>query len=417
MGAGVAALLALAAAYFSFRPDGFFPRIEARIESGRSLPPPPTQTGVLESQNPLPPAEDQAENMHASAPSAETQTPPDLPAGSGADTETPGGSPILRAGAQGVSGIPGSGVGSGSAVLGADHSGSRPGNALSGKNAGSSAGTGSKTGPLRHVPPSRGDRGSTAGEQEENTVSDINKMLASAGMLRGPAGTFPLLQTALRGGKGGLLFDPRKVTESGGRAGQGQVSMERNSIVTPENFDLSAKGLGASKGKEPPGPKIPAGRAPALPSSHLPYILQAAAQTGVDPALIAATAARESNFRYGAYRAEPQLKSVAWREAPGKPLQKYFDGSVGPMQVLRSNFLSRGIDNDADANNLANNYRIGAQIIRGDMNAFPGNSWKSVAAYNVGVYGAKVGRVPAGNYTDTILTWRTDYEKAIAPYR
>ncbi|MBI5242393.1 MAG: transglycosylase SLT domain-containing protein [Elusimicrobia bacterium] len=87
------------------------------------------------------------------------------------------------------------------------------------------------------------------------------------------------------------------------------------------------------------------------------------------------------------------------------------------MQVLRSNFLARGIGSDAQANDLATNYRIGAQIIRSDQAAFPNSAWKAVAAYNVGVYGAKIGRVPANNYTNAILQWRNEYEKAIAPYR
>ena len=304
----------------------------------------------------------------------------------------------------------------GAASGGAERSEGRRTNAAAEKDREPSSRSQRKLSPIRHGSPSQAAR-DARGDDEAPPIAHIGRMLAAAGVLQGPGGISPFLQSALRGGKGGLLFDPNRVAAAGGRSGQGPMSMEKNSVVTPENFDLSAKGLGASKGKEPPGPKIPAGKAPALPSAHLPYILKAAQQTGVDPALIAATAARESNFRYGAYRAEPHLKSVLWREAPGKPAQKYFDGSVGPMQVLRSNFLSRGIDNDAEANNLANNYRIGAQIIRGDQNAFPNNAWKSVAAYNVGVYGAKIGRVPANNYTDTILTWRKEYDKAIAPYR
>jgi len=214
-----------------------------------------------------------------------------------------------------------------------------------------------------------------------------------------------------------MLFDPVKVIAAGGRAGQGNVSMEGNSKVTQQNFNPAAQGSESAAGKEPPGPKISAGKAPALPSSHLRYILQAAQSTGVDPALIAATAAREANFRAGAYRAEPHLKQVTWRTTPESPAGKFFDGSLGPMQVLRSNFLSRGIGSDSQANDLATNYRIGAQIIRGDLNAFPNDTWKAVAAYNVGVYGAKLGRVPANNYTNTILEWRNEYSKAIAPYR
>jgi soluble lytic murein transglycosylase-like protein len=249
----------------------------------------------------------------------------------------------------------------------------------------------------------------------EDAAGELEKALSlgKAGSAANPA-----MKAFLKAAKpGAMLFDPKQVIAAGGRAGQGSVSMESNSKVTAENYNPSAQGLSSSKGKEPPGPKIPAGKAPALPSAHLPYILKAAQATGVDPALIAATAARESNFRYGAYRAEPHLKQVQWRAAPGASAKSYFDGSLGPMQVLRSNFLSRGIGSDAQANDLATNYRIGAQIIRGDMNAFPNNSWKAVAAYNVGVYGAKLGRVPANNYTNTILEWRKEYDKAIAPYR
>ncbi|HAH07939.1 MAG TPA: hypothetical protein DCM05_15685 [Elusimicrobia bacterium] len=253
--------------------------------------------------------------------------------------------------------------------------------------------------------------------QDPGTELERAISLGQLGPGVGSANPFLKALMNAKGKPGALLFDPKKVIASGGRAGQGSVSMESNSKVTPENFNSQAAGLSSSKGKEPPGPKIPAGKAPALPSAHLKYILQASQATGVDPALIAATAARESNFRFGAYRAEPHLKQVTWRESPGSSAKKFFDGSLGPMQVLRSNFLSRGVGSDAQANDLATNYRIGAQIIRGDLNAFPNNTWKAVAAYNVGVYGAKIGRIPANNYTNTILEWRREYDKAIAPYR
>lgn len=416
IGVLAAALLAAAAAYFAFRPDGYFPMVEARLEPENG-----PRSGALDA-----PAGSDREPAGSEGGASEETANPGSPidasapadglpgAETGPDPSTE--SPELGFSGGGLPGLPASGAGMGAATGGAERSGSLSANGTAGKGADPAAGSQRKLSPIRHVS-AHASRDARAAEESDPTIANIGRILAAAGVLQGPGGTSPFLQSALRGGKGSLLFDPNRVAAAGGRSGQGPMSMEKNSVVTPENFDLSAKGLGASKGKEPPGPKIPAGKAPALPSAHLAYILQAARQTGVDPALIAATAARESNFRYGAYRAEPHLKSVLWREAPGQPAQKYFDGSVGPMQVLRSNFLSRGIDNDADANNLANNYRIGAQIIRGDMNAFPNNAWKSVAAYNVGVYGAKIGRVPANNYTDTILTWRKDYEKAIAPYR
>jgi len=256
-------------------------------------------------------------------------------------------------------------------------------------------------------------KGGQTGTSGLNSAADIKKTLALGKINLGEH----FMKALLNRQPGAMLFDTKQIIAAGGRAGQGSISMENNSKVTLDNFDPSAKGFSSLAGTEPPGPKIPAGKAPALPSSHLPYILQAAQSAGVDPALVAATAARESNFRYGAYRAEPHLKQVTWRAAPGSTAGSYCDGSIGPMQVLRSNFLSRNIGSDAQANDLATNYRIGAQIIRGDQNAFPGDMWKAVASYNVGIHGASIGRIPAGNYTDTILQWRKEYAKAIAPYR
>ena len=58
---------------------------------------------------------------------------------------------------------------------------------------------------------------------------------------------------------------------------------------------------------------------------------------------------------------------------PGGPRSSYFDGSIGPTQVLRSNFIAHGIDNDQQAYDLTNNYRLSASIIRSNIDYFPGN--------------------------------------------
>jgi cell wall-associated NlpC family hydrolase len=138
--------------------------------------------------------------------------------------------------------------------------------------------------------------------------------------------------------------------------------------------------------------------------------VDAARLAEIDPCLLAATAARESGFKADAYRREPGLDYVQWRSAPDQPLEKYFDGSIGPCQVLRSNFRAFGVDNEQQAYDLATNYRVGALIIRGNLAAFPGDQSTAVSAYNVGEQGARNGAVPANDYTETILGWITEYQ-------
>lgn len=240
----------------------------------------------------------------------------------------------------------------------------------------------------------------------------IDGILASAGLIRKGNTFFTMGET----GASGPMFSAQRVLAMGGRLGQGSVSMEKGAGAAWGGFKLDAQGLSSTLGPEAAGPKIPAGKAPAMPSGHVAYIIEAARAEGIDPALLAATAARESNFGPKAYRAEPHLAQVQWRKAPGQPAQSYYDGSIGPTQVLRSNFKAQGIDNDAQAYDLRNNYRVSARIIKSNLNYFPGNTWKAVAAYNVGKYGAKIGRIPANNYTDTIISWRGEYKKVLAPY-
>jgi cell wall-associated NlpC family hydrolase len=149
--------------------------------------------------------------------------------------------------------------------------------------------------------------------------------------------------------------------------------------------------------------------APPIPPGHLPHLAAAARAAQIDVGILAATAACESGFADRAYREEPQLAYVRWRRTSGDTFDRFPDGSLGPTQVLRSNFLPHGIDNDEDAYGPAHNYRVAALIIRSNFAAFPDDHWKAVAAYNVGQYGAKIGRVPAGGYTDRILAWAKEY--------
>src|SRR5262249_13195151 len=116
--------------------------------------------------------------------------------------------------------------------------------------------------------------------------------------------------------------------------------------------------------------------APAVPSEHVPHILAAARAAEVDPALLAATAARESTVGPRAYREAPQLPYVLWRAAPGGPADRFPDGSIGPCQILRSNLRGWGIDNDRDGYDAAANYRTGALIVRANIAAFPDDRWR-----------------------------------------
>src|SRR4029077_9608578 len=118
----------------------------------------------------------------------------------------------------------------------------------------------------------------------------------------------------------------------------------------------------------------------------------------VDIGILAATAARESGVDQRAYREEAQLAYVRWRHTSNESFDRFPDGSLGSCQILRSNLLAYGIDNDQDGHDSAHNYRVAALIIRDNCAAFPTDRWKAVAAYNVGQYGAKIGRVPAGGY-------------------
>lgn len=260
-----------------------------------------------------------------------------------------------------------------------------------------------------------GKQGARAQDPARSGETQPSAASAAGRTSNGDAGA--VLNAFPAGSRAAAFFQPAAVQASGGRVGQGSISMEQAQGATFRDFDPKAKGFGEVTGKTPPGPSLPAGGAPAIPSRHVPIIIAAAARAGVDPALLAATAARESHFGEEAYRAEPQLKQVSWSKTPNSPEERFFDGSIGPTQVLRSNFLARGIDNDRDAFDLENNYRVSADIIRGNLNAFPGNDWKGVAAYNVGQYGARIGRVPTGNYVDTILAWRKAYAAALRPYR
>jgi cell wall-associated NlpC family hydrolase len=155
--------------------------------------------------------------------------------------------------------------------------------------------------------------------------------------------------------------------------------------------------------------------APEIPADHIPFLVAAARSAQVDVGILAGTAARESGFDARAYREEPGLKYVRWRHSGDKALDRFPDGSLGPCQILRSNFLGYGIDNDADGFSPEHNYRTAALIIRDNFVAFPDDHWKAVAAYNVGQYGAKLGRIPAGGYVDTIFRWAEEYRKLFQP--
>ncbi|MEK9145890.1 MAG: hypothetical protein AAB339_09795, partial [Elusimicrobiota bacterium] len=233
LGASAAALLAAAAAYFAFRPDGYFPMVEARLDPDKvaqsaALGTPSAGDTELAGSDEAP--AEAAETP--GSPSAESAPADALP---GAETEddVPAASPALGSAERGLPGLPGSGAGMGSPAGGAERSGGRQEGAAAGKDPASGAGSGRKLSPIRHGPPSQAARDARAAEESDPAIANIGRILAGAGILQGPGGSSPFLQSSLRGGKGGLRFDPRKVAAAGGRTGQGQLSMEKNSVVTP----------------------------------------------------------------------------------------------------------------------------------------------------------------------------------------
>ncbi|MCC7104784.1 MAG: C40 family peptidase [Chloroflexi bacterium] len=159
---------------------------------------------------------------------------------------------------------------------------------------------------------------------------------------------------------------------------------------------------------EPSGTFRPA-TAPPISSSHVVLIAAAARVAEIDAAVLAATAARQSGFRVDALHAEPGLGFVRWREAPGEPFSRYSEAAVGVCQILRSTLLTFGIDNDQEAMDPARSYRVAALIIRQNLAAFPGDHRAAIAAYIVGQYGAQIGRGPAVDFVDAVLTWAGEY--------
>ncbi|MBI5201977.1 MAG: transglycosylase SLT domain-containing protein [Elusimicrobia bacterium] len=123
--------------------------------------------------------------------------------------------------------------------------------------------------------------------------------------------------------------------------------------------------------------------APDIPADQAELIVEAAAEAGIDPALLAATASRESTFAPRAYRAEPSLRAVLWRDYPGGPERWVTDGSVGPTQVLRSTMKGWGVDNEAEAFDLRTNYRVSARILRANLDNC-GSAYAAALAYNTG---------------------------------
>lgn len=149
--------------------------------------------------------------------------------------------------------------------------------------------------------------------------------------------------------------------------------------------------------------------APQIPPEQVPLIVQAAAEAGIDPAQLAATAARESNFVPEAYRAEPSLRWVLWRDWPGGGETWVQDGSIGPTQVLRSTMKGWGVDNEAEAWDLATNYRVSARIIAHNL-ARCGGLWAAANAYNTG----SCRGYAAGNYANHIVSYAQFYGQVLA---
>ena len=148
---------------------------------------------------------------------------------------------------------------------------------------------------------------------------------------------------------------------------------------------------------------------PAIPTEQAPLIARAAAEAGIDPALLAATAARESTFAPRAYRAEPSLKWVLWRQEPGAPQTYVQDGSIGPCQILRCTLKGWGVDNEAEAWDLETNYRVSARILRANLSSC-GDVWGAATAYNTG---SCLGYAPA--YAQGVVSYAQAYRGAVEP--
>ncbi|MBI4424058.1 MAG: lytic transglycosylase domain-containing protein [Elusimicrobia bacterium] len=237
----------------------------------------------------------------------------------------------------------------------------------------------------------------------------IERILASEGIA---VDDFGVLAPPAKRGRSARLFKAAGVLELGGRLGQGTVSLDGGAAATREDFEPRAGGLGWL----PPEEEAEGSEAPALPPDHLAAILQAATAAGIEPALLAAVAARESGFVDRAYRAEPHLRPVAWASEPGRAPTPHFDAAMGPAQVLRSNLKASGIEDDEEAFRPAANYRAAARVLRASLDAFRGDLRKAVEAYAVGDEGVRARRAPAG-YADAVLSWRGEYARVLDPYR
>lgn len=117
-----------------------------------------------------------------------------------------------------------------------------------------------------------------------------------------------------------------------------------------------------------------------VPADLEPLIRSAAAQAGVDPALVAAVAKAESGFRTDA----------------GSPA-----GARGLMQLMPSTAVGLGVTDILDP---AQNLNAGARYLRQQLDRFGGDTQLALAAYNAGPGAvSRFGGIPPYQETQTYV--------------
>jgi soluble lytic murein transglycosylase-like protein len=139
-----------------------------------------------------------------------------------------------------------------------------------------------------------------------------------------------------------------------------------------------------------------AAAAPTAPSGYATYASQisaAAAQYGIDPALLYGVISQESAFN-------PNAVSSA--------------GAEGLAQIMPENFASLGVTNPFDPTQSID---AGAKLLSENLQTFNGNTVDAIAAYNAGAgavqqYGGVPPYAQTQNYVQRVLAYAASYPGA-----